>query len=153
MAPFAFFVHPNASANIPVPNVDGTPPELVGKTRGQVADALTGDLTLQSYGSFRDNTAYGTWKTGLDLSYFGTQSLDASTAEGLTLTSLAYSGRSIMTTHSSLFALDDTTITATVPNNEIVGIFCNNCNACNLEVPFVEPVIIDNVAVVKGGNC
>ncbi len=153
VAPYAFFVHPNFISEKIVPDVPGTPEELVGKTLHQIAGLNPNGQDLQTYGGFVNNTAIGTFKVGIDLSYFSVgDDQVGSIIEGAKIKSLAASGSGISTTHSRLFTLNDVTLEGTVEDNTITGIWCNNCNGCHLETPNTT-LVIDNVDVVKGGNC
>lgn len=62
-SPYAFFVHPNFISDKRVPDVSGTPPELVGKTSNEISKMLgAAGLELQSFGGFVNNTATATFK-------------------------------------------------------------------------------------------
>lgn len=88
------------------------------------------------------------------MSYFGTSSGSdgGSIIEGLSITSLASSGRGMSTTHSTVFTLNNVIIEGTVEDNSITGIWCNNCNGCTLRTPNTT-LVVDNVEVIRGGNC
>lgn len=87
------------------------------------------------------------------MSYFGTSgSNGGSIIEGLSLHSLASSGRGMSTTHSTVFTLNQVTISGVVNDNTITGIWCNNCNGCTLRTPNTT-LAIENVQVIRGGNC
>ena len=151
-APYAFFVHPNFISNKKIPDVPGTPPELVGKSAHEISQMI-GGLELQNYGGFVDNTAVATFRVGIDLSYFGTQTgSNGSIIEGARIKSLASSGKGISTTHSAIFTLNDVTIEGVVADNDITGIWCNNCNGCHLQTVNTT-LVIEDVKVVRGGNC
>lgn len=149
VSPFAFFVHPNFIKDKKVPDVPGTPAELVGIRLKNINPSNTNGLQLQSYGGFVNNTAIATFKVGIDLSYFGVSEDDTigSIIEGADIVNLAASGRGISTTHSRLFTLNDVTL-----KGGTTGIWCNNCNGCHLETPNTT-LVIDDVDVVRGGNC
>lgn len=153
-SPYAFFVHPNFLGDKRVPNVPGTPPELVGLTAHEIGKLVGGEgLQLQTYGGFVNNTAVGTFQVGLDFSYFGTQNaLVGSIIEGANIRSLASSGMGLSTVHTNLLSLHDVTIEGTVADNTITGIWCNNCNGCTLQTPNVT-LVVENVGTVRGGNC
>ena len=149
VSPYAFFVHPNFIKDKKVPDVPGTPAELVGVRLKNINPSNTNGLQLQSYGGFVNNTAIATFKVGIDLSYFGVSEDDTigSIIEGADIVNLAVSGRGISTTHSRLFTLNDVTL-----KGGTTGIWCNNCNGCHLETPNTT-LVIDDVDVVRGGNC
>jgi hypothetical protein len=153
-APFAFFVHPNFVSQKVVPDVPGTPPDLIGKSLKTLGHDTPGGLLLQTYGGFKGNTAKATFKVGIDLSYFGTESASAvaSIIEGADIKSLASSGRLISTTHSAMFELDNVKLEGQVSSNTITAIWCNNCNGCTLQTPNTT-LTIDTVMTVRGGNC
>jgi hypothetical protein len=156
-APYAFFVHPRFVEDKRIPDVSGTPPDIVGKTFKEIGELLGGEdgegLQLQSYGGFVNNSAMGTFQTGLDLSYFGTANGDeGSILEGATIVSVAKSGRGMQTIHSNIFTLEDVTFEATFPENTITAIFCNSCNGCTLKTPSTTLSIL-NVETARGGNC
>merc|ERR1712194_267174 len=138
-----------------IPDAPGTPPALVGRRLDDipVEDEILG-LQLQTYGGFVNNSAVGTFKTGIDLSYFSVNHADdvGSVIEGATIVSLAALGRGISTTHSRVFTLDRVTIEGVVDDNSITGIWCNNCNGCTLKTPNTT-LVVDHVDVVRGGNC
>lgn len=154
VAPYAFFVHPNFIGDKRVPNVLGTPAELIDKKIRDVEPTHTNGLQLQSYGGFINNTAVATFKVGIDLSYFSSNEDDqvGSIIEGAIIRNLAMNGRGISTTHSQIFTLNGVTIEGTVPDNTMTGIWCNNCNGCTLRTPNTT-LVIDNVQTVRGGNC
>mmetsp|Transcript_30036 Transcript_30036/g.49621 ORF Transcript_30036/g.49621 Transcript_30036/m.49621 type:complete len:992 (-) Transcript_30036:108-3083(-) len=148
LAPYAYFVHPNFIQNLKVPDVPGTAPELVGKSLVDMWHMLEPEsLNIQVFGSFQDNTAFGTWPVGLDLSYFGE---NGSEFVGTDLIALAYSGRQISTTHTSLISLQGGSIEAIVPENTIVGVWCNNGGP--LEINY-EDIPMHGVFLQRGGNC
>ena len=112
-APFAFFVHPNFVSHKLVPDIPGTPTELVGKSLQELGQTTLGGFNLQSYGGFRNNSAAASFQVGIDLSYFGTATGSSSTPsiiEGADIHSLASSGRLISTTHSATFELETVTL-------------------------------------------
>ena len=153
VAPYAFFVHPNFISDKVVPDVPNTPAELIGKKLKDIHPTNTNGLQLQSYGGFIDNSAIGTFKVGIDLSYFGGDSTNVgSIIEGANIKHLASSGRGISTTHSSVFTLNDVTIEGMVESNTITGIWCNNCNGCTLQTPNTT-LVVDHVETIRGGNC
>lgn len=154
LAPFAFFVHPGFVEDKRVPDVPGTHPDLVGRRLGDIDPAHTDGLQLQSYGGFVDNAAVGTFRIGLDLSYFssGPGESTGSIVRGASVKSLARSGRGMSTTHSALFTLDEVVFEGTVGGNTITGIWCNNCNNCSLKTP-AKALTFTNVENVRGGNC
>ena len=154
-APYAFFVHPNFLEDHRVPDVPGTPPELAGRLLKEIPVPDDGiGLQLQTYGGFENNTAVGTFRVGIDLSYFSSGPSDdtGSILEGATIVSLAATGRGISTTHSRIFTLHNVTLEAAVEDNTITGIWCNNCNGCTLETPNVT-LVVEGVETVRGGNC
>ena len=155
-SPFALFVHPNFIGNLAIPDVLGTPQELIGKTFHQLHnDGYKDVLTLNTFGSFASNSAYGTWPVGLDLSYFSKPANVAAghVFEDMNLVALAKSGRGVSTTHSQLFTMRGGSIDAIYPGNTITAVFCNNCNQCQLN--WQEEGVVDTtgVAVLRGGNC
>jgi len=147
-------VHPNFLGEKRIPDAPGTPPELVGKLLKDIPVPDDNGLQLQTYGGFVNNSAVGTFIIGIDLSYFSRSENDeiGSIIQGADIVSLASSGRGISTTHSSVFTLDHVTIEGTVDDNSITGIWCNNCNGCTLATPNTT-LVIENVDVVRGGNC
>jgi len=149
VSPFAFFVHPNFIKDKKVPDVPGTPAELVGVRLKNINPSNTNGLQLQSYGGFVNNTAIATFKVGIDLSYFGVSEDDTigSIIEGADIVNLAASGRGISTTHSRLFTLNDVTL-----KGGTTGIWCNNCNDCHLQTPNTT-LVIEDVETLRGGNC
>lgn len=153
-SPYGFFVHPNFLGEKRVPDVPGTPPELVGKLLKEIPVPDGNGLQLQTYGGFVNNSAIGTFAVGIDMSYFATNDDDevGTIIEGANIVSLASSGMGIMTTHSRLFTLDHVTIDGEFEGNTITGIWCNNCNGCTLQTPNTT-LVIENVDVVRGGNC
>mmetsp|Transcript_9119 Transcript_9119/g.12669 ORF Transcript_9119/g.12669 Transcript_9119/m.12669 type:complete len:1055 (-) Transcript_9119:126-3290(-) len=155
VAPYSFFVHPLFLDDKVVPHVPGTNPSLAGKTLREISNDLQGGLHLQSYGGFINNTAVATFQIGIDLSYFSSNidELIGSKIEGAYIRNLALNGRGISTIHSKIFTLVDVTIEGGVVGNTMTGIWCNNCNECELETPFMGNVVIEDVAVVRGGNC
>ncbi len=155
-SPFAFFVHPNFIGNLAIPDVLGTPQELIGKTFHQLHnDDYKGVLTLNTFGSFASNSAYGTWPIGLDLSYFSKPAnvTAGHVFEDMNLVALAKSGRGVSTIHSQLFTMRGGSIDAIYPGNTITAVFCNNCNQCQLNWQEEGVVDITGVAVLRGGNC
>jgi hypothetical protein len=154
VSPFAFFVHPNFIEDKVVPDVPGTPAELVGKRLKNIKPSHTNGLQLQSYGGFVNNSAVATFRIGIDLSYFSVGADDevGSIIQEAFIKNLALDGIGISTTHSRLFTLDDVTIQGTVTQNTITAIWCNNCNGCTLQTPNTT-LVIENVAVDRGGNC
>ena len=153
--PFAFFVHPGFLENLVIPDVPGTPQELAGKTLRQLGNECEDVLTLNTFGGFASNSAYGTWQIGLDLSYF---SKPANLPEGhifedMNLVALAKSGRGVSTIHSQVFTMRGGSIEAIYPGNTITAIFCNNCNQCQLNWQEEGVVDITGVEVLRGGNC
>lgn len=154
-SPFAFFVHPGFIESLVIPDVPGTPQELAGKTLRQLGNEYEDVLTLNTFGSFASNSAYGTWQIGLDLSYF---SKPANVPEGhifedMNLVALAKSGRGVSTIHSQVFTMRGGSIDAIYPGNTITAIFCNNCNQCQLNWQEEGVVDITGVEVLRGGNC
>jgi len=154
VSPYAFFTHPNFISHKEVPDAPGTPPELVGKSLSDISREIENGLQLQTYGGFVNNSAVGSFQFGIELSYFSNTPEDevGSIIEGLTIVSLSSSGRGISTTHSRVFTLNDVTIEGTVEGNSITGIWCNTCNGCTLETPNTT-LVVENVDVVRGGNC
>mmetsp|Transcript_25205 Transcript_25205/g.44169 ORF Transcript_25205/g.44169 Transcript_25205/m.44169 type:complete len:163 (-) Transcript_25205:448-936(-) len=146
-------VHPKFVETKVVPDIPGTPAALVGKTLKELGN-VPGGLHLQTYGGFEDNSAVGTFQIGIDLSYFGSSVDDTvgSIVQGAEIISLAKSGKGISTTHSTLFTLEEVTIEGEFPDNDLTGIWCNNCNGCTLSTPNVTLSIL-NVETVRGGNC
>lgn len=154
-APYAFFVHPLFVEDKRVPDVMGTPPELIGKTFHEIGNMIGGEgLQLQSYGGFIDNSAVGSFQIGLDMSYFGTANSEVgSVIEGAQIRSLAISGRGLSTIHSNIFTLNDVTLEGPAGvANSITAIWCNNCNGCTLQTPNTALTIL-NVETERGGNC
>jgi len=153
-APYAFFVHPNFISDKRVPDVPGTPPDLIGKTMHEISTSINGGLQLQTYGGFVSNTAVGTFQHGIDLSYFSNNADDevGSIVDGAYIRALGYSGRGVSTTHIRIFSFNDVTIEGVVEGNTITGIWCNNCNKCSLQAPGTN-LVYENLAVNKGGNC
>lgn len=148
LAPFAYFIHPKFIEKLKIPDVPGTPSQLVGKTLQDVWRMLKpNSLTIQTFGSFQDNTAYGTWKTGLDLLYFGG---NGSLFVGTELVALASSGRQISTTHTSFLQLEGGMIEAVFPDNTIVGVWCNNGGPLSINY---EDIPMIDVFQERGGNC
>ena len=90
-APYAYFVHPLFLEDKVVPNVMGTPPEIVGLSAHDIGKLVGGEgLQIQTYGGFVNNTAVGTFQIGLDFSYFGTLNAEVgSIIEGARIRSLA----------------------------------------------------------------
>ena len=155
MAPYGFFVHPLFLENKKVPDVPGTPEEIVGLTGHEISKLVgSSGLHLQTYGGFINNSAVATFQIGLDLSYFSTSETDSvgSIIEGANIQALASSGNGISTTHSRIFTLTDVTIEGLVPDNTLTGIWCNSCNGCTLQTPNTT-LAVDNVEVIRGGNC
>lgn len=147
-APYAYFVHPGFIQTLKVPDVTGTPTALVDKSLQQVWKMLKPEsLNIQVFGSFHDNSAFGTWIIGLDLSYFAG---NGSEFVGTELVALASSGRGISTTHTSLLHLDGGSIQAVFPTNTIIGVLCNNGGP--LEINY-EDVPMPGVNLERGGAC
>jgi hypothetical protein len=156
-SPYAFFVHPNFISDKIVPDVQGTPSVLVGKSLKQIAKEFeyTGGVHLQTYGGFIANSALATFQAGLDMSYFGGSIDDhvGSIINGANIQALAKSGSGLFTTHSRIFTLNDVAIEGMVQNNTMTGIWCNNLgNGATLEIQSAN-LVIGNVAVIQGGNC
>jgi hypothetical protein len=156
-SPYAFFVHPNFISDNIVPNVPETPSVLVGKSLKQIAKAFeyTGGMHLQTYGGFINNSAVATFQVGLDMSYFGGGLDDhiGSIIQGANIQALAKSGSGLSTAHSRIFTLNGVTLEGMVQNNTMTGIWCNNLgNGETLEIQSAN-LIIENVAVIRGGNC
>lgn len=149
-SPYALFVHPLFVQDNVVPSVPGTNPALAGKTLKNIF--YQQPVQLNTYGPFVNNTAFGTWRSALDLSYFSTPGVGVGhVIEGFDFTALAHSGQGIFTVHSPSFDLVDGYFEAKSPENAIVGVFCNNGQNA-LEV-YYNNTVFDGVDVVRGGNC
>eukprot|EP00804_Cyclotella_cryptica_P015876 CCRYP_006384-RB/>CCRYP_006384-RB protein AED:0.04 eAED:0.04 QI:66/1/1/1/0.75/0.6/5/189/1059 len=155
LAPYAFFVHPNFVSDKLVPNVTGTPEFLIGKSSHQLGHELDHDLTIQSFGSFKNNSARGTWRNGLDLSYFGApkHTLDGHILVNVELIALAQSGYGAFTIHSKVFTMRGGIISGAHIGNTITGVFCNSCDNCTLNWIEEDGADISGVGVIRGGNC
>ena len=94
--------------------VEGTNPELAGKTL--VHTFYHQPVSLQTYGPFKGNSAFGTWRSALDLSYFGGPGVGAGhVIEEFNFTALSFSGSGIFMVHSSAFDLVNCNFKASYP--------------------------------------
>eukprot|EP00756_Hemistasia_phaeocysticola_P015473 Hpha_TRINITY_DN15414_c2_g1::TRINITY_DN15414_c2_g1_i3::g.174047::m.174047 len=128
VSPYAYFVHPNF-LSIAIPDVPGTPAELVGKQVSTVSSS-TG---FQEYGGFVGNRAMGSWKSALDFSY--TTPAAGNDVVDFKAVALGKSGRGLGTTHSGWFRLTDCTFEAVSPEAaNMIGVFRNNGVSTRLEM-------------------
>ena len=65
-AAYHYYSHPGFVSQLVVPDIEGVPEELIGRTVGNV---LIADTPIQAYGSFDGNRAEGVFRTGLRVSY------------------------------------------------------------------------------------
>lgn len=149
-SPFALFVHPLFISDNVVPMVEGTNPALSGKTLHEIF--YNNPVQLETYGPFVGNSAFGTWRSALDLSYFGRPGVGAGhVIEGFNFTALASSGQGIFMVHSFAFDLLDGNFEASYAGNTIVGEFCNNGDPPVLV--YKNNTSFNGFAVIRGGNC
>jgi len=148
MAPYAYFVHINFMKDRTVPDVEGTPEALVGKTRVEVESELNDYLTLQSYGSFKGNSAFGSWRSALSMTYwFGTSAPGGHVVEDFVATALTSSGNGMSFSFSSTHTLQGGSFTANEMDNTIVGISCGNGNLNMNDTDYT----FNNVAMLYDG--
>jgi hypothetical protein len=129
-SPYAFFLHINHMEDRRVPNVAGTPEELIGKTRGEVRyDVNNGLLSLNTYGSFKGNKAFGSFKRAFGANYFllAPPSPEGHLLEDFSSVSLGSSGAGFSFGHSNRFTATGS-LTAIVQDNTIVGVAVSNGN-------------------------
>mmetsp|Transcript_37281 Transcript_37281/g.78626 ORF Transcript_37281/g.78626 Transcript_37281/m.78626 type:complete len:1014 (+) Transcript_37281:227-3268(+) len=149
-SPYAYFVHPLFISDNVVPMVEGTNPAIAGKTLHQIF--YGNPVALQTYGPFVGNSAFGTWRSALDLSYFSKPGIGAGhIIEEYTFTALAYSGSGVFMVHSFSFDLVNGDFNAIHPDNTIIGEFCNNGDPP--VVVYNNNTTFDGFAVIRGGNC
>ena len=130
--------------------VEGTNPDLAGKTLKEIFHNQP--VSLQTYGPFSGNSAFGTWRSAFDLSYFGKPGVGAGhIIEGFRFTALASSGSGIFMVHSFSFDLVGGNFKASYPGNTIVGEFCNNGDPP--VVVYNNNTVFDGFPVIRGGNC
>lgn len=113
-----------------VPNVTGTPEELIGKTRGEVRyDVNDGVLSLNTYGSFKGNKAFGTFKRAFGANYFllSPPLPQGHLLEDFSVVSLGSSGAGFSFGHSNTFTATGS-LTAIAPDNSIIGVAVSNGN-------------------------
>ena len=149
-SPYAFFVHPLFVQDNVVPMVEGTNPDLAGKTLKQIFHNQP--VQFETYGPFVDNSAFGSWRSALDLSYFSSPGVGTGhVIRGLNFTSLASSGQGIFMVHSHSFHLVDGNYKAAFEGNTIVGEFCNNGDPA--VVVYMDNTVFEGFDIIRGGNC
>ena len=137
-----------------VPTVEGTNPAIAGKSLKQIF--YQNPVQLETYGPFQGNSAFGSWRSALDLSYFSKPGVGAGhIIRDFSFTALASSGQGLFMVHSFSFDLVNGSYKATWPENTIIGEFCNNGNPG--VVVYNNDTIFDGFAWTenypRGGNC
>lgn len=129
-SPYAFFLHINFMEHRRVPDVEGTPAALVGRTRSEVRyDVHGGALSLNTYGSFRANRCTGSWKRAFRGDYFlmNPPEQEGHVLEDFDAVALGASGAGFAFGHSSRFTVTGS-LTAVAEGNSVVGVSVANGN-------------------------
>uniref|UniRef100_A0A7S4MFY8 G8 domain-containing protein n=1 Tax=Odontella aurita TaxID=265563 RepID=A0A7S4MFY8_9STRA len=131
-AAYGFFLHLKFMDDRAVPPVEGTPPSLIGLTRKEVQSSMNGALSLNTYGSFRSNSALGTFGGAFSSTYFfGTTRPGGHVLEDFRAMLLGSSGFGFLFGHSSTFTFEGGGgggggVTASYEGNTVTGVHCTN---------------------------
>jgi len=148
-SPYAFFLHINFMEDRVVPNVTGTPTELIGNTRGEVRyDVNNNVLSLNTYGSFKGNSCLGTYKRAFGANYFlmSPPYPQGHLLEDFDVVSLGKSGAGFSFGHSSRFTITGS-LDAIADENTIVGVAVSNGNLTVHDCDYSY----NNVEVLRSG--
>jgi hypothetical protein len=144
---YAFFLHINFMNDRQVPNIAGTPEELIGKTRPEVESDYDDQLTLQTFGSFAFNNAFGSWRSALDVKYsFGTSVPGGHLFNDFNVVALASTGVALSFSWAAMSTVEFGSFLASYSNNEIVGVKCFESG-----IIYYDDYILDNVAHLQEG--
>lgn len=123
-AAYAFFLHINFMKDRRVPDIEGTPDALIGKTRPEVESGLDDLLVLQTFGSFAQNNALGSWRSSLDVKYaFGTSVPGGHLFSDFNVVALSSSGAGVTFSWASSATITGS-FDATASGNMIRGLSC-----------------------------
>lgn len=112
-----------------VPNVTGTPEDLIGLTRSEVRyDVNNNIFSLNTYGSFSRNSCLGTYKRAFGANYFLLSPPEGGhILSDFHVVSLGNGGAGFSFGHSSRFTVTGS-LNAVTPGNTIVGVRVANGN-------------------------
>lgn len=129
MGPYAFFVHSSFQGDAIIPDVPGTPEALRGEK------ALTASTSFQTYGAFTDNTAFGSWRSAIAVSYSTPN--DSPLGNHILrfkATALGIDGQLVHTTHAGMTTLDSCLLQGYVADNTLIGLWQNNGLSTQMDV-------------------